>query len=107
MLPRTLASGSDRSMDTAPTVAPFDALRQRLGLNCREFAAALGLSYSSCYNACAGLSVIPRKATGALRELGVDPGVLADEQRQWLVTRGRQCRMELLARLAQGEGATP
>lgn len=80
-------------------VSPFDEARQRLGLSCREFAATLGIPYSSCYNSCAGLSLVPRNAAQALRELGVDPEALGRGQRQWLEERGQQRRADLRARL--------
>lgn len=92
------------AVDTTGTMQapPFDRVRERLGLTVGEFAAALGLPYSSCYNACHGLTVIPRKATEALRELGVCPAAIAQEQRQWLEQRGQQRRAELRARLGVG-----
>lgn len=86
-------------MDDRDTVAPFDALRRRLGLSYREFAAVLGVPFSTVYNACTGLSVIPRKATAALQELGLDPQALAQEQRDWLAARGAARRAELRAKL--------
>lgn len=85
------------------TVAPFDALRQRLGLTLMEFAAILGVPYSTAYGACHGLALMPRKAQEALRDLGVCPAALAQEQRQWLVDRGAQRRRELRAQLEAEE----
>lgn len=79
--------------------SPFDGVRRRLGLSVREFAATLGIPFSSCYNACAGLTVVPRKAREALRELGVCPVSLALEQKAWLEERGRRRRAELREKL--------
>ena len=83
--------------------APFDAVRLSLGLSHREFAATLGVPYSSAYNCCEGLSLIPRNARQALRELGVDPEALAHQQRQWLADRGQQRR----AALTQAQAVRP
>lgn len=91
------ATQQQRRTSAAPalsTVAPFDALRQRLGLTLTQFAAILGVPYSTVYGACHGLALVPRKAQAALRELGVCPAALAQEQRQWLADRGAAWRAE-------------
>lgn len=95
-----------RRTSAAPSpVAPFDALRQRLGLNLTEFAAILGVPYSTAYGACHGLALMPRKAQAALRDLGVCPAALAQEQRQWLSDRGAARRAALRAQLEAEEVA--
>lgn len=77
-------------------VAPFDLVRRELGLSYRDFAATLGVPFSSVYNACTGLSVIPRKAQEALEELGCCPQELVTRQREWLAERAAARRQAIL-----------
>ena len=77
-------------------VAPFDLVRQELGLSYRDFSATLGVPFSSVYNACRGLSVIPRKAQEALKELGFAPEELVARQREWLEERAVARRQAIL-----------
>lgn len=79
--------------------SPLKEFRQRLGLTVGEMAAALGLIYSSYYNAERGLSGIPRKAIPALEELGADPRDLAQLQKEWISDRAAERRQAILAKV--------
>lgn len=79
-------------------VSPLQQLRERLGLSISEMAGALGLHYSSYFNAEGGLAGIPRKARLAIAELGVDADALADEQAAWICSRAKARRQAIMAK---------
>jgi len=79
--------------------SPLRELRERWGLTLGDMAAALGLLYSSYYNAEAGLGAIPRKARPALAELGVDVADLIERQAAWISDRAAARRRDILARV--------
>ncbi len=79
--------------------SPLRELREGLGLTLGDMAAALGVLYSSYYNAETGLGAIPRKAKVALAELGVDVDDLTDRQALWLADRAAARRQAILAKV--------
>ena len=91
-------------MDAVANVAPFDALRQRLGLSILELAEMCGCSYSRIYNAIRGYAPIPRKALEALAELGIDALALRAEHVRWQEQRTQVARADLKQRLQAQAG---
>lgn len=86
---------------TATPAAPLEEIRLGMNMTRTDFAALLGLPFGACYNACLGLSMIPRRCWPALEELGHDPPALVAETRTWLEERGADRR----AQLGKGGGA--
>jgi len=78
--------------------SPLRELREGLGLTLGDMAAALGVLYSSYYNAETGLGAIPKRARFALEELGVDVRDLLERQAEWIEDRAADRRQAILAK---------